>query len=132
MGFISEYQREFMSVVLHHSPGWWFRLPNALRFFFCFPHHYIHERRKAAGTALNENRHLTMESLLSLSSYCVFQVSQQVAVMSKNSPLWDATGMMPTADRPDTTICSYSSIHDALSKKSVSFTTKYKQFIKKT
>mmetsp|Transcript_16975 Transcript_16975/g.37084 ORF Transcript_16975/g.37084 Transcript_16975/m.37084 type:complete len:591 (-) Transcript_16975:106-1878(-) len=55
-------------------------------------------------------------------------VSQQMTIMAQNSPLWDASGVMPS-DRPNDAVCSYSSVHDNLSKKSISFSSKYKQFV---
>jgi hypothetical protein len=49
--------------------------------------------------------------------------------MSKGTPMWDVTGLMPSADRPSNTVCSYASVHDNLSAKSKSYATKFKQFV---
>ncbi|GAX26742.1 hypothetical protein FisN_2Hh309 [Fistulifera solaris] len=56
-------------------------------------------------------------------------VAQSVAVFSKNTPLWDAGGQMPGADRPAETVCSYASIHDKLAAKHNGYVQKYQQFI---
>ena len=49
--------------------------------------------------------------------------------MTKNSPMWDSCGLMPSADRPSDSVCSYSSVHDTLSAKSKSYLDKYKQHV---
>jgi len=43
--------------------------------------------------------------------------------------MWDATGLMASADRPASSVCSYLSVHDTLSAKSKSYATKFKQFV---
>jgi len=49
--------------------------------------------------------------------------------MTKNSPMWDASGLMPSADRPSDSVCSYSSVHDTLSAKTKTYLDKYKQHV---
>jgi hypothetical protein len=57
------------------------------------------------------------------------QTAKSLADLSKGTPLWDATGLMPSADRPSNTVCSYASVHDTLSAKTKSYATKFKQFV---
>lgn len=56
-------------------------------------------------------------------------MAQQFAAMSKATPLFDAVGLMPSADRPSNTVCSYTSVHDELAAKGKSFAQKYQQFV---
>jgi hypothetical protein len=49
--------------------------------------------------------------------------------MSKSSPLFDSVGLMPSADRPSNSVCSYSLVHDELAAKGKSFAQKYQQFV---
>ncbi|KAL7570320.1 hypothetical protein ACA910_017167 [Epithemia clementina (nom. ined.)] len=56
-------------------------------------------------------------------------VAKSIATMSQNTPLWTATGLLPSADRPSSSVSSYSSINDILSAKTKNYTTKYKQFV---
>lgn len=57
------------------------------------------------------------------------QVSQSFASMTKDTPLWEAGGIMPSADNPTDSVCSYASVHDALGAKTSSYSDKYKQFV---
>jgi hypothetical protein len=57
------------------------------------------------------------------------QTAKSLADLSKGTPLWDATGLMPSADRPSNTVNSYASVHDTLSAKAKSYATKFKQFV---
>jgi hypothetical protein len=57
------------------------------------------------------------------------QTAHSLAELSKGTPLWEATGLMPSAERPSNTVCSYASVHDTLSAKSKSYATKFKQFV---
>lgn len=57
------------------------------------------------------------------------QTAKSLADLTKGTPLWDATGLMPSADRPSNTVSSYASVHDTLSAKSKSYATKFKQFV---
>lgn len=59
----------------------------------------------------------------------IYQVAQSVALFTKNTPLWDAGGQMPGADRPAETVCSYASIHDKLAAKHNGYVQKYQQFV---
>lgn len=56
-------------------------------------------------------------------------VSTNFAGLSKATPIWDATGLKPSADHPADTVCSYASVHDNLAAKTSSYATKYKQFV---
>jgi hypothetical protein len=67
--------------------------------------------------------------MLSCRSFVLEQVAQQLASISKNSPLWDATGLQPSADRPAISVCSYLSTHSTLSEKAAGYAEKYKQFV---
>ena len=49
--------------------------------------------------------------------------------MTRKTPLWDVTGLMPSEDRPADSVCSMSSIQDTLSAKTKSYATKYQQFV---
>lgn len=49
--------------------------------------------------------------------------------MAKGTPLWEATGVMPSSDRPSDSVCSYASVHDGLGAKTTSYADKYKQFV---
>lgn len=49
--------------------------------------------------------------------------------MSKETPMFDCIGLMPSADRPSNTVCSYLSVHDDLGAKSKSYAAKYQQFV---
>ena len=49
--------------------------------------------------------------------------------MTKGTPLYDCIGIMPSADRPSNTVCSYASVHDELSAKAKSYVGKYQQFV---
>lgn len=57
------------------------------------------------------------------------QVAHQLAAMAKETPLFDAVGLMPSADRPSHTVCSYTSVHDELAAKGKSYAQKYQQFV---
>jgi len=49
--------------------------------------------------------------------------------MTKETPLFDCIGLMPSADRPSNTVCSYASVHDDVSAKAKSYAGKYQQFV---
>ena len=49
--------------------------------------------------------------------------------MTRKTPLWDVTGLMPSEDRPADSVCSMSSIQDTMSAKTNSYATKYQQFV---
>ena len=49
--------------------------------------------------------------------------------MSRKTPLWEVTGLMPSADLPADSVCSMSSIQDTMSAKTQSYATKYQQFV---
>lgn len=49
--------------------------------------------------------------------------------MTKGTPLFDCIGLMPSADRPSNTVCSYASVHDEVSAKAKSYAGKYQQFV---
>ena len=57
------------------------------------------------------------------------QVAKGFAGMTKGSPLWEAVGTLPSADRPADTVCSYASVHDALGAKTLGYADKYQQFV---
>jgi hypothetical protein len=59
----------------------------------------------------------------------LLQVAHQFAAMSKETPLFDCVGLMPSADRPSNTVCSYTSVHDDLAAKGKSYAQKYQQFV---
>jgi hypothetical protein len=56
-------------------------------------------------------------------------VALNFAGMTKATPLFESVGIMPSADRPSDTVCSYSSVHDNLGAKTKSYSDKYKQFV---
>jgi len=49
--------------------------------------------------------------------------------MTKGTPLYECVGLMPSADRPSNTVCSFASVHDDLSAKAKSYGGKYQQFV---
>ena len=57
------------------------------------------------------------------------QISNNLAAFTKGTPLFDSVGLLPSADRPSNTVCSYASIHQDVSAKSKSYTSKYGQFV---
>jgi hypothetical protein len=59
----------------------------------------------------------------------VIKVAHQFAAMSKETPLFDSVGLMPSSDRPSNTVCSYTSVHDELAAKGKSYAQKYQQFV---
>jgi hypothetical protein len=56
-------------------------------------------------------------------------LSKHFAALSVKTPIHEATGMLPSADRPSSTVNSYASIHDTLSAKTQSYVAKYQQFV---
>jgi hypothetical protein len=57
------------------------------------------------------------------------QVAKQFTVLTKETPMFTCIGLMPSADRPSNTVCSYMSVHDDLGAKSKSYAAKYQQFV---
>jgi hypothetical protein len=43
--------------------------------------------------------------------------------------LFESVGLMPSADRPSSTVCSYNSVHDELAAKGQAYSGKYQQFV---
>ena len=74
---------------------------------------------------------LTVNTTLSLSLFmsCIIQVFTGIANMSRKTPLWEVTGLMPSADLSADQVCSMSSIQDTMSAKTQSYATKYQQFV---
>lgn len=62
-------------------------------------------------------------------SYSMYKVAKQFGSICKETPLFDCIGLMPSADRPSNTVCSYMSVHDDLASKSKSYNGKYQQFV---
>jgi hypothetical protein len=62
-------------------------------------------------------------------SHSHLQVAHQFAALSKETPLFDSVGLMPSSDRPSNTVCSYTSVHDELAAKAKSYAQKYQQFV---
>lgn len=60
---------------------------------------------------------------------CRFQVANHVALLTKNSPLFDHSGAMPPAGRPADSVISYLSVHQGLAGKSKMYSGKYSQFV---
>lgn len=59
----------------------------------------------------------------------ILQVALQFGSFSKETPLYDCVGLMPSSDRPSNTVCSYMSVHDELAAKAKSYVGKYQQFV---
>jgi hypothetical protein len=59
----------------------------------------------------------------------LYQVAASFAMIAKDTPMFDCIGLMPSADRPSNTVCSYRSTHDVLSAKYKSYMQKYQQFV---
>lgn len=59
----------------------------------------------------------------------LYQVFTGIANMTRKTPLWDATGLMPSEDRPASQVCSLMSIQDTLTAKTTAYSTKYQQFV---
>lgn len=57
------------------------------------------------------------------------QIATNLASFCQKTPLHDTVGLLPSADRPANTVCSYASIHTDLAAKSKSYTQKYSQFV---
>ena len=49
--------------------------------------------------------------------------------MTNGTPLFECIGLMPSADRPSNTVCSFASVHDEVSAKAKSYAGKYQQFV---
>ena len=76
----------------------------------------------------SSKRLLTVFLSFSLSSHG-HQVFTGIANMSRKTPLWDVTGLMPSEDRPADSVCSMSSIQDTMNAKTSSYAQKYQQFV---
>lgn len=57
------------------------------------------------------------------------ELAKSFAAFTKETPLFDCIGLMPSEDRPASTVCSFRSIHEDLGAKMKSFSGKYQQFV---
>ena len=57
------------------------------------------------------------------------QIAKRFGKFCQKTPLDDAISLMPSADRPSSSVTSLASIYDDLSAKSKSYVTKYEQFV---
>eukprot|EP00536_Pseudo-nitzschia_multiseries_P004504 jgi/Psemu1/318447/estExt_fgenesh1_pm.C_750001 len=71
------------------------------------------------------NQHAAMEQM----SKAKFQVAQHLAVLSKDTVLFESTGQTAGADRPADSVNSYFSVHEGVANKTKMYADKYKQFI---
>jgi Holliday junction resolvase-like predicted endonuclease len=58
-----------------------------------------------------------------------FQVAQHLAVLSKDTVLFEQTGQMPGADRSSDSVLSYLSVQEGVANKSKMYASKYSQFV---
>jgi hypothetical protein len=56
-------------------------------------------------------------------------VAQHLAVLSQGSPLFDKTGLLPSAEKSSDSVLSYLSIQEGVSGKAKMYTQKYAQFV---
>eukprot|EP00533_Pseudo-nitzschia_delicatissima_P001228 CAMPEP_0116081420 /NCGR_PEP_ID=MMETSP0327-20121206/2187_1 /TAXON_ID=44447 /ORGANISM="Pseudo-nitzschia delicatissima, Strain B596" /LENGTH=551 /DNA_ID=CAMNT_0003572153 /DNA_START=156 /DNA_END=1811 /DNA_ORIENTATION=- len=71
------------------------------------------------------NQHMAMQQL----AKAKLQVAQQLAVMSKETVLYEAAGQTAGADRSTESVNSYFSIQEAVTSKNSMYAEKYKQFV---
>jgi len=71
------------------------------------------------------NQHAAMEQL----SKAKFQVAQHLAVLTKDTVLYEATGQTAGADRSSDSVNSYFSVQEEVANKTKMYADKYKQFI---
>lgn len=58
-----------------------------------------------------------------------YQVAQHLAVLSKDTVLFEQTGQMPGADRSTDSVNSYLSVQENVANKSKMYASKYAQFV---
>jgi len=58
-----------------------------------------------------------------------YSVAQYLAVLSKDTPLFETTGLLPTADSPSESVVSYLSIQEGVAGKAKMYGQKYAQFV---
>lgn len=72
-----------------------------------------------------KNQHAAMEQL----SKAKFQVAQHLAVLAKDTVLYETTGQTAGVDRSTDSVNSYFSIQEDATKKNTMYASKYKQFV---
>lgn len=71
------------------------------------------------------NQHAAMQQL----AKARFQVAQHLAVLSKDTVLFETTGQTSGADRSSDSVNSYFSIQESVANKTRMYSDKYKQFV---
>lgn len=71
------------------------------------------------------NQHAAMQQL----AKARFQVAQHLAVLSKDTILFETTGQTSGADRSSDSVNSYFSIQEGVANKTKMYADKYKQFV---
>ena len=71
------------------------------------------------------NQHAAMQQL----AKARFQVAQHLAVLSKDTVLFETTGQTSGADRSSDSVTSYFSIQESVANKTKMYSDKYKQFV---